>query len=163
MRSTCALTMSCFQEWYCISAKSFDSTQCFDFNLAAWHWHILCEWGKPECTLPRLWTLVLFLVLLTSFTINKFTSDQIIINNNRSLCCSIIWICRRILNDIWLHMHSTIIQKWITTRIWPKHWSNWSKQLVWCINNVTLMQARIQLILRFLVRTLHFQHAPNLF
>ena len=46
--------------------------------------------------------------------------DQIIISNNWSLRRITIWICIRILDDVLLHIHSTIIWRWVITRIWPK-------------------------------------------
>ena len=75
---------------------------------------------------------------------NQNLFDQIIASNNQSLWWSMIWIYRRILNVIWLHMHPTIIRRRIKVTMKPG--SKWS---IMCSNIITLMWKTNRLLLMF--------------
>ena len=56
------------------------------------------------------------------------------------------WIYRRILNKIWMHIHSTIIHRCVIVRIRPEPWSNRPTKWIWHKSIITLLNTRSRLL-----------------
>ena len=56
------------------------------------------------------------------------------------------WIYRRILNKVWMHIHSTIIHRCVIIRIRSEPWSNRPTKWIWRKSIITLLNMRSRLL-----------------